>query len=90
VAGRGWRLNVSGRAERQLSRLPEKAAAAVLETLAAIAEDPRLIGKPLRFELEGLWSARRGSYRVIYRTDARRRVVTVVAIGHRTDVYRRR
>lgn len=90
MAASRWRLNVSGRAERQLSSLPEKAAAAVLETLAAIAEDPRRIGKPLRFELEGLWSARRGSYRAIYRIDARRRLVTVVAIGHRTDVYRRR
>jgi mRNA interferase RelE/StbE len=83
VASSRWRLIISARAERQLLRLPEKAAAAVLETLAALAEDPRRTGKPLRFELEGLWSARRGPYRVVYRIDARRRLVTVVAIGHR-------
>jgi len=72
-----------------LERLPEKAAAAVVESFHAIARDPRQ-GKPLRFELEGLWSARRGPYRVIYRIDEDQRVVTVVALGHRADVYRGR
>jgi mRNA interferase RelE/StbE len=89
VAAKRWRVIVSGRAERRLSELPEKAAAAILETIGAIEEDPRRTGRPLRFELEGLWTARRGPYRVIYRIDARRRVVTIVAIGHRADVYRR-
>ena len=75
---------------RDLERLPEKAAAAVVESFQAVAGDPRRAGKPLRFELEGLWSARRGPYRVIYRIDEDERVVTVVAVGHRADVYRRR
>jgi mRNA-degrading endonuclease RelE of RelBE toxin-antitoxin system len=48
------------------------------------------LGKPLRFELEGLWSARRGPYRVIYEIDDATRTITVVAVGHRADVYRRR
>lgn len=73
---------------RDLNRLPEKAAAAVIESFHAIAANPRRVGRPLRFELEGLWSARRGPYRVIYRIDDDGRVVTVVALGHRADVYR--
>lgn len=85
-----WRLVVSGPAARDLERLPEKAAAAVVESFQAIAADPYRVGKPLRFELEGLWSARRGPYRVIYRIDERERVVLAVAVGHRADVYRRR
>jgi mRNA interferase RelE/StbE len=89
VASSRWRVTVSGPAERRLAQLPEKAAAAILETLAAIGENPRRTGRPLRFELEGLWSARRGPYRVIYRIDARRKLVIVVAIGHRADIYRR-
>jgi len=85
-----WRLVVAGPAARDLERLPGKAVAAVVECLQAIARNPGRIGKPLRFELEGLWSARRGPYRVIYRIDEAERVVTVVAVGHRADVYRRR
>jgi mRNA-degrading endonuclease RelE of RelBE toxin-antitoxin system len=46
------------------------------------------VGGPLRFELTGLWSARRGPYRVISRLDETERVVTVIAVGHRADVCR--
>ena len=85
-----WRLIVAAPAVRNLERLPEKAAATIVESFQAIARDPRRVGKPLRFELEGLWSARRGPYRVIYRLDEAARRVIVVAIGHRADIYRRR
>jgi mRNA interferase RelE/StbE len=75
-------------ARRQLDRLPISVAAAVLETLGAIAANPRRLGKQLRFELEGTWSARRGPYRVIYCIDDTTRTVAVLAVAHRADVYR--
>ena len=73
-------------AMRALRRLPEKVATAAIEFIyGPLAENPQRVGKALRFELEGLHSARRGDYRIIYRiTD----VVTIVAIEHRADVYR--
>jgi mRNA-degrading endonuclease RelE of RelBE toxin-antitoxin system len=52
-------------------------------------ESQRLIG-PLRFELEGKHSARRGDYRVIHVIDDQRRIVVNEAIAHRGDAYRRR
>jgi mRNA interferase RelE/StbE len=64
--------------------------AAVLETLGAIASDPRRPDKPLRFELEGCRSARRGPYRVIYRIDDTAHTVSVLAVAHRADIYRPR
>ena len=90
MSGRAWQLVVAGPAARDLERLPEKAAAAVVESFHAIAANPRRVGKPLRFELEGLWSARRGPYRVIYRIDEGEYSVVVLAVGHRADAYRRR
>jgi mRNA interferase RelE/StbE len=45
------------------------------------------VGKPLRFELEGYWSARRGQYRVIYSIHDDEVLVTVVRISHRADVH---
>jgi mRNA-degrading endonuclease RelE of RelBE toxin-antitoxin system len=48
------------------------------------------VGKPLKLGLEGLHSARRGDYRVIYRIDDQRRPIDVVAIEHRSDIYRPR
>ena len=74
---------------RALARLPEKVATAVVEFLyGSLAASPYRVGKPLKLGLEGLHGARRGDYRVIYRIDDRQRQVTVVAIEHRSDVYR--
>jgi mRNA interferase RelE/StbE len=77
-------------ARREFDRLPISVAAAVLETLDAIAENPRRLGKPLMLEHEGRYSARRGPYRVIYELDEDERLVRVIAIGHGRDVHRRR
>lgn len=85
-----WRVALTGQARRDLSRLPEKAAAAVIEAIEALARNPNRMGKRLRHELEGLWVARRGPYRVIYEMDEEERRLTVVALGHRSDVYRQR
>ena len=77
-------------ARRQLERLTPAAAAAVVETFGAIASNPRRLGKPLHAELAGSYSARRGPYRVIYRVDEATRVVAILAVGHRADIYRPR
>jgi mRNA-degrading endonuclease RelE of RelBE toxin-antitoxin system len=76
---------------RALTRLPEKVAAAGVEFIyGSLCQSPRRVGTPLRLGLEGLHSARRGDYRVIYRIDADLRTVTVMAIEHRSDAYRPR
>jgi mRNA-degrading endonuclease RelE of RelBE toxin-antitoxin system len=78
-------------AKRALERLPEKVGTAVVEfCYGALAKNPQRVGKRLRLDLAGLHSARRGDFRVIYRIDEADRAVNVVAIDHRSDVYRRR
>ena len=53
-----------------------------------LLDNPRSVGTPLRDELEGVWSARRGTYRILYRIDDERREVVVLRVAHRRDVYR--
>jgi mRNA-degrading endonuclease RelE of RelBE toxin-antitoxin system len=66
------------------------ARAAVIETiLGSIAENPHRAGKPLRGELEGLYSARRGEFRVIHEIDEEAHVVLVHRAQHRRMMYRR-
>jgi mRNA interferase RelE/StbE len=84
------RVVVTAPARREFDRLPISVAAAVLETLDSIAENPRRRGKRLMLEHEGRHSARRGPYRIIYEIDEDEHLVRVIAIGHRRDVYRRR
>ena len=75
--------------KRALQKLPERVGPAVIEFIyGPLADNPHRVGKALRFELEGLHSARRGDFRIVYRIDDAR--VTILAIDHRADVYRPR
>jgi len=85
-----YELVVAGPAARAISvDLPKSVAAAVIDLITgALVDIPRVVGRPLRGELEGVWAARRGSYRVLYRIDERRREVVVLRIDHRRAAYR--
>jgi len=86
-----YEVEITPEGLRHLDRLPAKVRAAVIETiLGSIAENPHRAGKPLRGELEGLYSARRGEFRVIFEIDERAHVVLVHRAQHRRRVYRSR
>ena len=87
-----YELVVTPPAARALSdQLPEAVAGAVIEFLAtALVREPRRVGKPLRGDLAGIWSARRGTYRILYRVREDPGEVVDLRIEHRRDVYRPR
>ena len=87
-----YELRVYSAALRALEqRLPLAVALAVWEFCnGALRETPRRVGRPLGRELTGYFSARRGAYRVVYRLDEDARVVHLVRIELRADVYRHR
>ena len=69
--------------------LPKAVAAAACEFITGpLLEQPHRVGRQLLPPLDDRFSARRGTYRVIYRIDDAAPIVTVVDIGHRRDVYR--
>jgi mRNA-degrading endonuclease RelE of RelBE toxin-antitoxin system len=88
--GGDYDLVVTPPARRALTgTLPEPVAAAVIEFLAtALVRQPHRVGKPLRDDLAGIWSARRGTYRVLYRIRDDSREVIVLRVEHRRDAYR--
>jgi mRNA interferase RelE/StbE len=71
------------------SGLPEGVAAAVIEFLTGVlVENPHRVGRQLRGDLAGVYSARRGTYRVLYRISDVQREVVVLCIEHRRHAYR--
>ncbi|WP_117208991.1 type II toxin-antitoxin system RelE family toxin [Allorhizocola rhizosphaerae] len=86
-----YRVEFTPSARRDIAKLPERTAWAVLEFCAGpLAENPHRVGKPLIAELAGLHSARRGEYRIIYAIDDDRVVVEVANVQRRSNVYRTR
>lgn len=85
-------LVITPTARRQLSeQLSEPVAFAAHEfIIGPLLENPDRVGKQLRPPLDDRHSARRGTYRVLYRIDQARRTVTVVGVFARADAYRPR
>ncbi len=52
-----------------------------------LALDPVGLGKPLRYSFKGHRRIRVGDYRIIFRVDNDKKLVTVILIKHRKDVY---
>ena len=84
-----YRLRIAGPAAKALAEvLPEKVAAAAYEFITGpLLDNPRRVGKPLDPPMAPAWSARRGTYRILYRVDDTSHSVNVTAIRHRADAY---
>jgi mRNA-degrading endonuclease RelE of RelBE toxin-antitoxin system len=90
VTGPPFEIVVTAPAVRAIREtLPEAVAFAVIDFITGpLRENPRRVGAALRNELEGVWSARRGTYRILYRIDEEQREVIVLRVGHRRGIYR--
>ena len=89
VASEPFDVRLTGPAVRALRRLPAKLADAVLRFCdGPLANNPLRVTKPLGAELAGMRSGHVGiAYRVLVRIDEDARIVYVLRIAHRADVY---
>lgn len=86
-----FEVELTPEARRHLNKLSEKVRDVAIATmLGSMSENPRRSGKPLVGQLEGLWSARRGDFRIVYEIDDETNTIVVLRIQHRADVYRPR
>ncbi|MGD0608530.1 MAG: type II toxin-antitoxin system RelE/ParE family toxin [Streptosporangiaceae bacterium] len=81
---------LSRQARRNLhENLPLDVAAAAMETIdRPLTTNPHRVGKPLDEPSDGYHSARRGTYRIIYRINEDKHTVQIHSIRHRRDSYR--
>ena len=84
----GYRLEIQRSAEREIRALGKEISTRVVAAVAELGKQPRGAGAR-KLVGAGGYRVRVGSYRILYTIDDVSRVVTVVAVGHRRDVYRR-
>jgi mRNA interferase RelE/StbE len=84
-----YELRTTSTVRRALGEVPEAVASAAYEFITGpLLREPYQVGKRLLPPMGDRFSARRGTYRIIYRIDDKNRVVTVADVDHRRDVYR--
>lgn len=79
-------LSYSREAKERIRSLPPEIKRGIKEILDTLREDPYL-GKPLRRELTGFWSARFRYYRIIYQWAPDQKIVKIFTVGRRERVY---
>lgn len=74
--------------EEDISQLPKTMKIRIKKAIESrLTLDPVSLGKPLRYSFVGHRRLRVGDYRIIYRINPKKRLVTIVGIKHRKDVY---
>jgi mRNA interferase RelE/StbE len=82
-----YSLLIKPSAVKELERLPAKPRRLIVRKIESLAEDPRPRGSE-KLSGKDLHRVRQGDYRILYDIQDKARVVVVIRIGHRREVYR--
>ena len=85
-----YRVEVTRAAYRDLDRLSPGIGGTVLTAIRGLTSDPRPRQCRKLSGSDNSYRLRVRAYRVLYEVDDHDRLVTVYAVDHRRDVYRRR
>ena len=84
-----YSLELKRSASREVEDLPtKKDRRRVVDRISKLADDPRPPGSE-KLAGDDRYRVRQGPYRIIYKIDDATRMVVIVTIDHRREVYRR-
>ena len=86
----GWQIEFDPRALKELKKLDgvaQKRIIQYLKTQVVVQSNPRLLGRNLKGNKQGLWRYRVGNYRIICEILDTQMLVLVVKVGSRQSVY---
>jgi len=85
----GYRLIIKKSAAKELEQVePRTLRRRLVAAIEALAVDPRPTGCEKLAAAAEAYRIRQGDYRAVYAIDDKARVVSVVKVGHRREVYR--
>ena len=81
-----YKVELRRNAKKSLDRLQAQECHRIISALLGLEQNPRPRGIEKVRGTE-LWRIREGDYRLIYHIDDEEKIITIVRIGHRRDVY---
>ena len=80
-----YEVKIKPRALKQLKKLPKEIATRILNKVIFIKDTPQSFMKKL--ESKNIWSLRVGDYRVLIDVFEDKRLIEIIKVGHRKEVY---
>jgi mRNA interferase RelE/StbE len=84
-----YRVVLKSEAEKELRQVPRPDLQRIVRKIAALGSEPRPVGSQKLSTLDR-YRLRQGDWRIVYEIADQARLVTVVKIGHRREIYRSR
>jgi len=82
-----YRLLLKKSAERDLRKIPRADLQRIIQRIKELSAIPRPSGNE-KLAGQDSYRIRQGDYRVVYTVDDDQRLIEVIKIGHRREVYR--
>lgn len=83
---KSYKLVLTPQAHRVFKKMPGEVQRICLKAFDRIESNP-FMGKALLYHLRGYYSFRTTSYRIIYKIDEGRIIISTAALGHRREIY---
>jgi len=80
-----YEVKIKPKALKQLKKLPKDITERILKKVILIKDTPQSFMKKL--ESKNIWSLRIGDYRALIDIQEDKRLIEVIKVGHRKDVY---
>lgn len=83
-----YSIKYTKEAKKKIGKLDPSIRVIIKKAIESLSSNPYK-GKPLSYELAGLYSLRTSDYRIIYRIKEKELIIIVISIGHRKEIYKR-
>ena len=83
-----YTIKFTEEARKKIKKLDPQIKLVIRKAIESLVDNPYR-GKPLSYDLKGLYSLRTTDYRIIYRVKGEELVIIVISVGHRGDVYKK-
>ena len=83
-----YSIRYTKEARKKIERLDSSIKLIIKKAIESLLTNPYK-GKPLSYELAGLYSLRTYDYRIIYRIKENQLIIIVISVGHRKEIYKR-
>ena len=86
-----WQIKFEPKALKELKKLDQPTQKRILNYIQkqiSSAQNPRISGKALTGNKQGLWRYRVGDYRIVCQIIDEELIIVVIKVGHRRSVYK--
>lgn len=83
-----YTVKYTNEAKKNIEKLDQSIKKIIKKAVESLSLNPYR-GKPLAYELSGLYSFRTSDYRIIYRIKEEEILIVVITVGHRKEIYKK-